>query len=93
MYVSEINLALGNMYSFVGANEPSSRSTEEELDLKNTAEQAAIFAEDDLVDDEDAIDEISIREVPSIKVTQSEGEDVMQSTVVETPKEIIVIDD
>jgi hypothetical protein len=82
------------MYSFVAANESTSRSTEEDLAVKNMEEQAAILGEDDIVDDdEDVIDEVSIREAPSIKVTQSEGEDVTESKVVETLKEIIVIDD
>jgi len=92
--VSEINSALGTLYSFVIPNQSRRLSTTEDLDSKIMVEQAEILADDDIVDDDDdSIDQVRFSTVAAIKITQSESDDGKETRAVAIPHELIVIDD
>jgi cell cycle checkpoint protein len=92
--VSEINSALGTLYSFVIPNQSGRLSTTEDFDSKIMVEQAEILAEDDIVDDDDdSIDQVRFSTVAAIKITQSESDDGKETRAVAIPHDIIVIDD
>lgn len=93
--VADINLALGTLYSFVGPDIVADRSREQCLEAKVLDEQAAILAEDDIVDydDDDSMNEATLPASVVIKVTQSDGGEARESFSANLSSEIIVIDD